>query len=211
MLTGLAAKAVFLTTAIVALTGGWDLTASKTSDNMVRLAQEGDGGSVADAAAPAWTIAPGGSLEFVAVNDGLPLNGWFSSWSGDIAMDPAAPDTAQIEITIDLSSASLGDTARDQTLKGADFLNAAGMATAVWNSTAVSSTGENSYKAEGVLTLKGFSQPQEITFTLDGEGNERSVSGEAEIDRNAFSVGSGPSASGVDPLVSLSFNFDATS
>jgi len=160
---------------------------------------------------PSWAIQPGGSLRFTATNSGAALNGSFANWSGDIAMDPEAPQSAEITIRVDLASATLGDATQDNMLRGGDFFDTASFPQAVWRSTAVRRVSGNRYEADGTLSLKGVSRSQRITFTLQGSGNRRSVQGSATIDRNAFSVGTGSSAEGLAGAVEVSFAFDATS
>ncbi|WP_240624562.1 cytochrome b/b6 domain-containing protein [Aurantiacibacter odishensis] len=160
---------------------------------------------------PNWTIQPGGSLRFTATNSGAALNGSFGKWSGNIVMDPEAPQSAQITIRVDLASASLGDATQDNMLRGGDFFDTASFPQGVWRSTAVRRVSGNRYEADGTLSLKGISRSQRITFTLQGSGNRRSVQGSATIDRNAFSVGTGTSAENLAGSVQVTFAFDATS
>ena len=159
---------------------------------------------------PSWAIQPGGSLQFSVTNSGAALNGSFTSWSGDITMDPDAPESAAITIRVDLASATLGDATQDSMLGGADFFNTSAFPQATWRSASVRRVSGNRYEADGTLTLKGVSRPQRITFTLDGSGSSRSVSGSATVDRNAFSVGVGDSAANLGGSVTVNFAFDAT-
>ena len=159
---------------------------------------------------PSWTIQPGGTLGFNVDNGGMALNGSFSRWSGTIAMDPEAPESARLAIEIDLASATLGDGTQDAMLKGPDFLGAEVSSTATWRSTSVRRVSGNRYTADGTLRLKGASRPQRIAFTLSGSGARRSVTGTATIDRKAFNVGTGDAAASVASTVNVSFAFDAT-
>lgn len=159
--------------------------------------------------APQWTIQPGGNLRFSVVNAGSAINGSFARWNGTIAMDPANPQTARIRIEIDLASATLGDSTQDRMLRGAEFLGAGSNPTAVWRSLVVRSLGGGRYEADGTLSLKGASRPQQIRFTLTGEGAQRQVQGSATIDRNAFAVGTGENAANLGANVRVNFSFSA--
>jgi polyisoprenoid-binding protein YceI len=159
---------------------------------------------------PQWTIQPGGSLRFSVDNAGSAINGRFARWDGDIAMDPANPQTARIRITVNLASASLGDPTQDEMVRGAEFLAAGANPTASWRSTAVRALGGGRFEADGTLSLKGTSRAQRIRFTLSGEGAQRQVQGSATIDRNGFDVGTGPNAAGLGANVSLNFEFSAS-
>ena len=159
---------------------------------------------------PSWTIQPGGALRFSVNNAGTALNGSFGNWRGDIVMDPEAPESAAITITVDLASASLGDATQDSMLSGTDFFDTSSFPQATWRSTSVRRVSGNRYEADGMLSLKGASRSQRIAFTLGGSGNARSVEGRATIDRNAFGVGTGSSAENLAGSVQVSFAFDAT-
>ena len=160
---------------------------------------------------PNWTIEPGATLRFRVDNAGNAINGSFANWSGDIAMDPDNPQTAQIAIRVNLTSASLGDATQDTMLQGGDFFASEQFSQAVWRSTAVRRIAGNRYEADGTLSLKGVSRPQRITFTLAGSGNRRSVTGSAAVDRTVFGVGTGSSAANLGTSVTVDFAFDATS
>jgi cytochrome b561/polyisoprenoid-binding protein YceI len=159
---------------------------------------------------PVWAIQPGGRLSFAVVGGGDTYRGSFSDWSGNIKFDPEHPESADLRITVRLASASLGDSTMDETLKGGDFFNTSATPTATWRSTSVRQTGPNRYTANGTLSLRGVSKPQTVNFTLSGTGLRRHVEGSAGIDRNAFGVGVGDSAAGLDASVALTFAFDAT-
>ena len=158
---------------------------------------------------PTWTVQPGGSLGFTVTSGSDSYRGSFSDWSGTIAFDPENPESADIRITVNLASASVGDATMDGMLVGAEFLAASASPTATWRSTSVRQTGPNRYSASGTLSLKGASKPQSLTFTLSGEGLRRHVEGSASIDRTAFAVGTGDSAQGLGNSVALSFAFDS--
>jgi cytochrome b561/polyisoprenoid-binding protein YceI len=163
----------------------------------------------ADGPPPTWAIQPGGRLGFSLGGGTGPIRGSFSDWSGDITMDPERPETADLRITVRLASATLGDATMDSTLQGADFFGTSANPVATWRSTSVRRTGPNRYSAQGTLSLKGASRPQSISFSLSGEGLRRQVQGSATIDRTAFGVGTGDTASGLDSAVSLEFTFEA--
>jgi cytochrome b561/polyisoprenoid-binding protein YceI len=160
---------------------------------------------------PTWTIQPGGRLSFSVGNGSDTLHGSFAEWGGSIRFDPEHPEDADIRIDVELTSASVGDTTMDSLLKGAEFLAAEANRTASWRATSIRRAGPARYTAQGLLTLKGASRPQELSFTLSGNGPRRQVGGSATIDRTAFAIGSGPSAESLSQAVSLEFSFEAAS
>lgn len=165
--------------------------------------------ATAEQEAPSWAIQPGGRLAFSVGNAGDTIRGTFSDWSGSIRFDPESPEDAEIAITVNLASASVGDATMDSALTGADFLAAAAHPRATWRAGSVRRTGPGRYSAQGTLTLRGVSRPQSLNFSLTGPGLRQRVEGSAQIDRNAFGVGQGPSAESVAGSVRLDFAFEA--
>ena len=156
-----------------------------------------------------WTIRPGGTLSFSADNGGMRIDGRFAKWAGTIVFDPDHPEKADIRITVDLASASVGDPTQTQMLASADFLDVAAHPHTIYRATSARRTGPDRYAAEGTLALKGASRPQSLSFTLTGSGLKRHAEGRATIDRTAFSVGTGDNGKTLAPDVALTFSFDA--
>ena len=160
-------------------------------------------------APPTWTIRAGGMLIFSVGNGATQIQGRFSRWRGEIVFDPDHTESAEIDMTIDLASASVGDATQDTMLTGPDFLDVAAHPRATFRATSVRQTGTDRYMAQGTLSLKGKSRPQSLTFILTGTGRSRHVEGQAVIDRTAFGIGAGDVVGELATTVSLSFSFDA--
>lgn len=158
---------------------------------------------------PAWTVQPGGRIGFSVGNDGDTISGSFAKWTAAIVMDPDHPDSADIKVTIDMASASVGDAYKDGMLPGDEFFGVAAHPTATFTAKGAEATGPNSYRARGTLTLKGVSKPQTIRFILSGKDASRKVSGSATIARAPFGVGNGDSSGGLAPQVAVTFDFMA--
>lgn len=158
---------------------------------------------------PAWTVQPGGRIGFSVGNDGDMISGSFAKWTAAIVMDPDHPDSADIKVTIDMASASVGDAYKDGMLPGDEFFGVATHPTATFTARGAEATGPNSYRARGTLMLKGVSKPQTIRFTLSGKDATRKVSGSATIARASFGVGNGDSSNGLAPQVAVTFAFTA--
>ena len=188
-----------------------DATATSEPDEIPQVEDTPDiaASPPASQPAPTWAVQPGGRLAFSAGNGNDTVRGTFSQWRGSIRFDPDKPDDAEIRIDVDLGSASVGDATMDALLKGADFLAVEGSRRATWRATSISRTGAGRYAAQGVLTLKGASHPQPLTFELSGSDLRRRVEGTARVNRNAFGVGTGASAEGLAGSVALEFAFDA--
>jgi cytochrome b561/polyisoprenoid-binding protein YceI len=157
---------------------------------------------------PAWAVQPGGSIAFSVANGGETISGRFGKWTADIVMDPDHPNSADIKVSIDLASATVGDDYKDGMIVGDEFFGVAAHPTATFTAKGAEKAG-NGYRAKGTLSLKGVSKPQVIRFTLSGDGATRKVSGSASVTRMAFDVGNGGSSTDLAPTVSLTFAFTA--
>ncbi len=161
------------------------------------------------ASPPAWIIKPGGTLAFSVRSGATDIAGRFARWRSEILFDPDRPESANIAITIDLASASVGDATQDAMLGGADFLDSATHPRATFRTHSVRAAGANRYVAQGTLSLRGKSRSQSLAFTLSGSGPSRHVEGDATIDRAAFGIGTGEAASDLAPEVRVHFSMDA--
>jgi polyisoprenoid-binding protein YceI len=164
----------------------------------------------ATSSAPAWTIQPGGTLTAVAQNGSDPVTVNFAKWGGTINFDPDSPGTAAIHIDVDLTSASIGDSFKDELLQGDEFFGSASTPTATYESQSVEAQPDGRFVAHGTLNLHGMSMAQDIEFRLTGSGNQRHVEGTASIERLGFAIGSGSHGNDLAPTVAVTFAFDAT-
>ncbi|MEJ7926239.1 YceI family protein [Sphingobium sp. AN641] len=158
---------------------------------------------------PAWTLQPGGRIGFAVGNGSDTIKGSFGKWTAAMVMDPERPETADIRVSIDMASASVGDAYQDGMLPGEEFFAVAAHPTATFTAKGAERTGANGYRATGTLDLKGITRPQAIRFTLTGTGESRKVAGSATIARAPFGVGNGASSEGLDAKVAVDFAFTA--
>ncbi len=194
---------------------------SAAVDGAAPVANESAGNAVAavenatEAVAPAgpppvWAVKSGGRLGFGVDNGGYAIKGGFSRWTAKIVMDPDYPESADMRVEIDLSSASVGDPTQDAMLPNDEFFGVSAHPVAIFQAKGAEKSGANGYRARGTLTLKGKSAPQSIRFTLTGTGLKRTVTGSASIARKAFDVGNGDSSADMAPNVAVDFRFEAT-
>ncbi|MFM2371200.1 MAG: hypothetical protein RIS85_922 [Pseudomonadota bacterium] len=159
---------------------------------------------------PGWQVQSGGKLGFRVQVNGEPVDGRFSGWTADIALDPEQPETGSISVRIPVLSATTGDDTRDTMLKGDDFFGG-GPAVATFRSSAIRRTGPDRYQARGTLAMNGARRPVTLSFGLKVMGDKAAVDGRASLDRTAFSLGKGEWA-GTDQIagkVDVIFAFTA--
>ena len=173
------------------------------------LTSHPDAAVAAPSPAPAWTIQPGGTLEFAARNASDTIGAKFAKWDGTINFDPESPGDAAIHIDVDLTSATIGDSFKDQLLQGDEFFGTASTPTATYQSQSVEAQPDGRFVSHGTLSLHGMSMAQDVEFRLSGSGAQRHVEGTATIDRVGFGIGMGSHGNDLEKTVAIDFAFDA--
>ena len=97
--------------------------------------------------------------------------GQFSKVAATLKLDPKAPQSADLQVTIDTASVGTLNPALDTHLKAPDFLDVAKFPQASFKSTAVKVTGERTADVTGDLTLHGVTKPVtlQVTFIQGGQ------------------------------------------
>jgi cytochrome b561/polyisoprenoid-binding protein YceI len=138
-----------------------------------------------------WTVSDGARLSFATAWSGEPITGRFTRWRAQIHFSPAALDRSKVVVSVDLRSVDTGNVQRDEALRGPDWFDVAARRSATFAATRFESLGEGRYVAHGVLTLRGAERRLSVPFHLRIDGLVAKASGEADVDRTAFTVGQG--------------------
>ena len=163
------------------------------------------------ASAATWTVVRDNStLDFEVMQGDSALTGFFGSWNADIDFDPQSPETARITAKINPESASTGTPQFDGTLPGSDWFDAEGFPTATFASENVTLVEGNSYRAQGTLTIKGISQPVDLDFTLEVDGDTATAKGTAKLKRFDYQLGAGVGPDTVGDIVTVTLDLTAT-
>lgn len=143
-------------------------------------------------AAP-WAVDPVAStLSFTGKQAGDAFTGTFTKFTPVVEFDPAKPETAKITVTVDMTSATIDDNDKQESLPTAEWFNSAKFPTATFTSTRVTSlSSEKAYVAEGNLTILGVTKPVQLKFTFAEANGKATVDGGTTLQRNDFGVGSG--------------------
>lgn len=97
------------------------------------------------------------------------LQGQFGASAGRIAIDPARPNDAKVDITFQVDQLSVTSPRFAEHLKSKDFFDVAAHPTARFVSTAVRATGDRA-TITGDLTIKGVTRPVTLQATFVGAG-----------------------------------------
>lgn len=154
--------------------------------------------AAAPAVASQWTVVSAqSSIGFTADWNGQAVQGRFQRFDAAIRFDPGQLKAAQVNVVIDLSSATTADRTVNGALPGDDWFATARAREARFASSAiVPGKAPNSYVARGTLTLRGVSVPVELPFTLAINGDTVTMTGTTRLDRRAFRIGMESDAQG---------------
>ena len=144
----------------------------------------------APAQATDYVQAPGSTLTFATRYQGEVFVGRLPAFSTKLSFDPKQLATAKLEVNIPLAGVSVANPDGDDTLKGAEFFNAAKFPQARFSASKFRSLGGGKYAADGSLTLRGISKPVTLTFSWTA-GAKPVLLGQATVKRLDFGVGGG--------------------
>jgi polyisoprenoid-binding protein YceI len=132
--------------------------------------------AVPASAAPVSTVAPWkvdsghSSVVFRVKHVVAPFWGRFDKVSGTVQWDSANPETASVELTVDVASINTNDGKRDDHLRGPDFFSAKEFPTMTFKSTKVTKKGEGKLEATGDFTMHGVTKSITVPIEATGEG-----------------------------------------
>ena len=114
--------------------------------------------------------------------------GRFGDFSGTIGYDAAKPAASSFSGIIQVKSIDTGNERRDGHLQNADFFDAEKYPTITFESTEVTSTGENTLSVKGKLTMHGTTKEVSLSVEILGTGiNPRNDKAQIGLETN-FSV-----------------------
>lgn len=118
---------------------------------------------------------------------------WYAA--GRLVLDKDKPQNDKVNATIQMATLSTGNSELDKHLKEALFFDVTKFPTATFVSTKVTTTGKNTAKVQGTLTLHGVSKPVTLNVKFNKAGinpisNKPSVgfSATAKIKRSDFDI-----------------------
>ncbi|THD36789.1 MAG: polyisoprenoid-binding protein [Sphingomonas sp.] len=99
------------------------------------------------------------------------FNGIFAEPIGTVTLDPRAPGTSKVEVTIPIAKVRTSSPELDKVMQAADFFDSTKFPTATFVSTNVSVAGTNA-TITGNLTLHGVTKRVVLKARFVGAGNE---------------------------------------
>jgi len=129
-----------------------------------------------------------GKVDFTILQMGAPFSGEFTEFGGELCMEGDTVET--VSVWLRPASIDTGLPDLDAALQGAELFHSEEFDRAAYRSTKVLRR-DGRYVSHGKLTMKGIDEPLSVTFDLAREGALARVSGESELNRLEFAVGSG--------------------
>ncbi|NQY13983.1 MAG: cytochrome b/b6 domain-containing protein [Henriciella sp.] len=168
----------------------------------------------ADAAfAQNWTVNPdASSIRFAGIHDGNAFSGAFSNWDAAIQFDPNAPNDAEVQVTVSTVGAQASQKLYTDSLPAPEWFNSAAFPTANVEILNIASSGDDTYTSTARLTLKDITVDADFPFTLQIDGDQAQMSGQAVFQRTALDLGqsSDPNAAWVSEDITVDVVVEAT-
>lgn len=136
-------------------------------------------------------LQAGSEIAFTTKQLGVPVEGKFTKFTAQIALDPKKPESGSVAFTIDTGSARFGTAELDAEVPKATWLNVPKFPQATFQSSAIKATGPGKFEVAGKLTIKGSTRDVTVPVQLAQAGATSTASGSFAIKRLAFKVGEG--------------------
>ncbi len=127
-------------------------------------------------------------ITFVSKQMGVPVEGRFRQFDGQIAFDPAKPAATKIAFSVDLASVSISKEA-DAELPKPVWFNTPKFPKATFQSGAIKALGGGKFEIAGKLAIKGVSSDVVVPVTLTQSGATTTATGIFPIKRLSFKIG----------------------
>lgn len=136
-------------------------------------------------------VAAQSELRFVSRQMGVPVDGRFTRFGGQVLLDPARPAANRVTLDVALDSVQIGDDATAAELRKPGWFDTARYPSARFVSTQVTPLGAGRYHVTGNFTLKGQTQPLALDVALAAQGGTTFAQGSFTLKRLAYRIGEG--------------------
>jgi polyisoprenoid-binding protein YceI len=146
-------------------------------------------GPVQAQAAAAKLVPAQSEISFQLKQSGVPVDGKFKRFDAQLALDPKAPQTGSVTVSVDTGSATVGFAETDVELPRAPWFNTAKFPRAVFQSSAIAAVGGGRFQAKGRLEIKGTARELVVPVTIVQNGPQSTATGEFVVKRLEFKIG----------------------
>ncbi|MCX7672802.1 MAG: YceI family protein [Thiobacillaceae bacterium] len=151
-------------------------------------------GAAAPAAASTFDrLLPAKSqIVFVSRQMGVPVEGGFKRFSGEIALDSARPEAARATLEVDLASIDVGAREAYDEVVSRNWFDVRQYPSARFVATSIRPLSGERYEVRGQLTLKGRTREIAVPVSLRAQGTEAVMEGSFTLKRLDYGIGTGP-------------------
>ena len=133
--------------------------------------------------------AAGSSIQFKIKNLGFNVTGSLGAIAGQIRFDPAHPEEAAFDVSVDAATINTDNGMRDDHLRGESYFNVQRYPRIRLVSTRVTAGKKGTYQFTGQLTIKDHTKEISFPFTATEAGGGHRFVGAFTINRKDFDVG----------------------
>jgi polyisoprenoid-binding protein YceI len=121
-----------------------------------------------------WKIDPDHSTAEFSIRHMMitSVKGHFRGINGELIGDPTDLTTAEVSLTIDVSTVDTRQPDRDNHLRSADFFDVARYPLMTFRSKHITRTGDNEYRVIGDLTIRDVTREVPVDVTYEGQGRD---------------------------------------
>ena len=130
-------------------------------------------------------------ISFTFQQFGQRVYGTFGEFEGTLAFDTQHPEVAHALLTIQLASIDAGSADANDQLQRPSWFDTATYPQGVYQSSGATALGDNHFKINGNLTLKGITRPVTVDVVLKELGGIGVFDGEFILKRADFKIGEG--------------------
>lgn len=136
-------------------------------------------------------IADQSYLGFIGLYDDVEFEGRFKHFEPNIRFDPENLSQARFDVVINTASTDTDSADRDEMLPEEDWFHVQAFPRAHYRAERFEIVGGDSYRALGILELKGRTKEVPLNFSWVHTGDTAVLEGEAAINRQDFGIGAG--------------------
>jgi polyisoprenoid-binding protein YceI len=134
-------------------------------------------------------LPQGSEISFTTRQMGVPVEGRFTRFAAQVALDPKKPEAGRVSFTVETGSARFGSAELDAEVPKPIWLHAAGFPQATFQSSRIQAAGPGRFEVAGQLTIKGATRDLVVPVQLAPAGNNQVATGSFAIKRLDFKVG----------------------
>jgi polyisoprenoid-binding protein YceI len=149
------------------------------------------GGAASIVLAQQKLIAEQSEIDYVSTQMGVPVDGNFGRFGGQVNLDPNNLQSSSVSLSVDTSSVIFPSTDVVKELAKPEWFDTAHFPRAEFRSSRIRALGGGRYEIAGTLAIKGHTREVVVPVTLSRSGAITFAAGTLSIKRLEFGIGQG--------------------